>query len=120
MNSFHTHMKVKIVTVAIDGRASGSRILVKICQWLAPSMRAASLISVGTALKKLRRTRMPKEVQPRYVKISAQYVSTKCRTLIHLKPAMTIACGGTIRPMSMNAKSESRPRNDSMENAYAP
>jgi len=50
VNSPHTVINVMIITVAIPGFTIGSITLVKVCQWVAPSILAASIISFGTPL----------------------------------------------------------------------
>ncbi|MGZ2377532.1 hypothetical protein ACVI3U_005498 [Sinorhizobium medicae] len=53
-NSFQALRKAKIDTVAIPGITSGSSTLTSSLRSRAPSMRAASSISLGTASKALR------------------------------------------------------------------
>jgi hypothetical protein len=51
--SFHTHRNWKIAMDASAGVTSGRTTLRKICEWLAPSMRAASMTSEGSSRMKL-------------------------------------------------------------------
>ena len=51
--SFHTQRNWKIANDASAGTASGSTMRKKICPWLAPSTRAASITSPGISEMKL-------------------------------------------------------------------
>jgi hypothetical protein len=57
--SFHIQTPLRMITAARAGRVSGSMIRQKICNSLAPSIRAASSRSFGRARKKPVITRTP-------------------------------------------------------------
>ena len=101
-------MKVKMASAPIPGLTMGSTILTKVRASLAPSMRAASSISVGMPSLNCFIRNTPNG-QPTMGKMTAQMVLYRFSALISRSRGIRMTCLGSAIAQTMRVNSSLRP-----------
>src|SRR5512135_1207590 len=100
--SFQAHKKWKMLTVASAGQAWGIRTYSKIWNGLAPSIRAASSISIGTVMKNWRSRKTSQALAKKAGTIKGKKVSYQPIFLKSTNVGISVTWAGSMMVESSN------------------
>src|SRR5215469_579052 len=115
--SFHDMRKVSIASTAIAGRAAGTTTARKMRNVLAPSTKAASTSSSGTAVAMYWRMKKTPNAVTSVGRITDCRWPTRCHFAINMYSGMMPICIGTIMVPIVKASSAALKRNRSLAKA---